>query len=223
MADIGVVAALPAEAATWPADSGFQVVVAGPGMQRATAAARGLLAAGATRLISWGVAGGLTARLRPGDLVLADRVASADGVQIPDRDWCSEMVARLQPLECPLTVGSVWTHAHAVTSLAEKQRLAANGHAIVDMEAAAVASVARAAGVPFVVIKAVCDPAGRALPACAPRLLHADGRVRVSAVAMTLASGPRMWRHLRQMHRDFDAACGGLRKAAACLSVSCPP
>jgi len=91
------------------------------------------------------------------------------------------------------------------------------------MEAAAVACVAHEAGVPFLAIKAVCDPAGRALPACAPRLLRADGRVRVAALLATLARGPRTWRDLRRVRRDFDAARASLREAASLLSLSCPP
>lgn len=220
MPEIGVVAALPAEAATWPTGAGFRIIAAGPGKQRAGDAARRLLADGVTGLISWGVGGGLKPALQPGDLVLANRVASIDGPQTPDPDWCRQVVSRLQPMQHPVTFVSVWTDAHAVTSVAEKQKLAMDGHDLVDMEAAAVACVAHNAGVPFLIIKAVCDPADRALPACAPRLLRADGRVRVTALLVALAQGPRTWRDLRRMHRDFDAACASLRVAASLLSLS---
>src|SRR5690625_2766709 len=220
MPEIGVVAALPAEAATWPAGDGFRVVASGPGKQRAADAARRLLDDGVAGLISWGVGGGLKAALRRGALALADRVAAADGQRTPGPAWRRQAASRLRSMHRPVATGSVWTDAHAVTAVADKRRLALDGHDLVDMEAAAVSCVAHEAGVPFLVVKAVCYPAGRALPACAARLLRADGRVRVAALVATLARGPRTWRHLRRVRRDFAAARASLRVAASLLSLS---
>lgn len=223
MTDIGVVAALPAEAATWPRTGPFTVAVSGVGAQRATDTARDLLARGVTALVSWGVAGGLVGALRPGDLVLADHVGSSASACTPDRAWRAQCAQVFEHAGIAVTRGSVWSHDRAVTAVVEKQQLARLGHAVVDMEAASVASVADAAGVPLLVLKAVCDPASRALPVYAPRLLRADGRVRVMTVALALARGPRTWNDLRQMHRDFDAARDSLTQAAAAWSLSCRP
>ena len=83
---LGIVIALDAEARTLAGRTGhflshdsYQVMVSGPGPQRAEAAARALLAAGCDALMSFGLAGGLAPHLRPGALVLAERVLSAQG------------------------------------------------------------------------------------------------------------------------------------------------
>lgn len=226
MPDIGVVAALPGEAATWETGGRgpdrFRIVAAGVGIQRAARAADALLAAGAGLLVSWGVAGGLLATLQPGNLVLPDRVASADGEAVPDPAWRERLAQALAQAGMDVTSGGLWSHARAVTSVHEKRQLAAHGCVAVDMEAAAVARAARRAGVPFVAVKSICDPAGRALPVEAARWLRADGRVRVTAVAAALARGPGMWRQLYRMHSDFDAARASLRRAAGVVRLSCP-
>lgn len=225
MHDIGVVTALPGEAAMFgmPCDGGrLHVAIAGIGAQRAMLTAERLLAEGALALVSWGVAGGLSAEWAPGDLVLADRVDSEAGTERVSTDWNQTLLQIFTQTGVEARSGALWSHAHAVTSVHEKQQLAARGYAVVDMEAAAVARAAREAGVPFVAIKCVCDPASRALPPVAMRLLRPDGRVRFSVLAPTLLRGPPMWRTLRCMSRDFELACAGLGRAASAWVASCP-
>lgn len=224
MRDIGVVAALPGEAQAWNApDAGerVHVAVSGIGARRAAATATRLLAGGATALVSWGVAGGLADALHPGDLVLAERIGSDAGSEVPSPAWNRALRAALAEMAVDVLPGRLWSHAGLVASTSEKRRLAARGHDIVDMEAAAVAHVAREAGVPFVAVKCVCDPASRAVPASASRLLQADGRVRAAALVPMLVR-PRAWRALRRMRDDFDAARAGLRRAAPAVVASCP-
>lgn len=233
MPDIGVVVALPREAATLgPARAqrgsivaarGLQVAVAGVGSQRAAGAAQRLLDAGARALVSWGVAGGLAPGLQPGDLVLAERLGSARGHVVVEGAWCLRLTQALRRMGAAVHVGPLWTSAFAITTLSRKQSLADDGYIAVDMEAAGVAHAAQAAGVPFIALKAICDPALCALPEGASRWVREDGRVRPVALAMALARGPRTWQSLRIMRADFNAACAGLRRAAEALASSWPP
>lgn len=225
MRDIGVVAALPGEAKAWnaPDASGHvHVMVSGMGARRAAEVAARLLARGATALVSWGVAGGLTDALQAGDLVLAERIDSDTGTETPSQAWNQALRGVLAATAVDVLPGRLWSHAGAVASVCEKQHLAARGHDIVDMEAAAVARVAREADVPFVAVKCVCDPASRAIPAFAAHLLRTDGRVRVKALVPVLLRGPQAWRALRCMRDDFDMACAGLQPAAPAVVASCP-
>lgn len=226
MPDVGVVAALPKEGAAWhdghhQADS-FRVVVSGMGALRAAQTAKSLLADGAKALLSWGVAGGLRVDLRPGNLVLANRLACDGGEYMPDSAWREQLQHVLEQAGLVVISGGLWSHDRAVTSVFEKQHLAARDCVAVDMESMAVARVAHEAGVPFAAIKSICDPADRALPSDAAQWLRADGRVRPMAVARALARGPRMWRVMRVMQQDFHAACASLHKAALTLRLSCP-
>lgn len=225
MREIGVVTALPGEAKTWsaPGVSGrVRVAVSGIGAPRAARAAERLLAEGAAALVNWGVAGGLSEALQPGDLVLAERIDDDTGAQSVTSAWSRALSAAFLEAGLGVRTGRLWSHAGVVASMQEKQRLAAQGYDIVDMEAAAVARVATAAGVPFVVVKAACDPAFRTLPPSAARLLKADGRLRMMVLARTLLRGPDAWRDLHGMRRDFDAACAGLRRAAPVVAATWP-
>lgn len=221
--DVGVVTALPGEAAVWSMQEHdrLRVVVAGVGAQRSLQAARQLLADGATALVSLGVAGGLSPALKPGDLILADRIGCDAGPERVSADWNRSLLDAWTSSGVAVRLGGLWSHTQAVTSVHEKQQLAARGYDVVDMEAAAVAQAAREANVPFVAIKCVCDPASRAIPPIAMRLLRPDGRVRFSVLLPALLRGPRMWRMLRCMSEDFDAACAGLTHAVPVLGASC--
>lgn len=203
-------------------DDRLQVAVAGVGAQRAAQAAKHLLADGARALVSWGVVGGLSAEWAPGDVVLAERIDSDAGTEHVSTDWNQALLQTFMQAGVDARMGVLRSHAHAVTSVHEKQQLAVLGYAIVDMEAAAVAHAAGEAGVPFVAIKCVCDPVLRALPPVAMRLLRPDGRIRFSMLISALLRGPPMWRTLHGMSRDFDMACAGLGRAAPALVASCP-
>src|ERR1043166_3029832 len=96
---IGIVAALTREARTLtrarliPGDiekisPHLLVCVSGMGASRARVAAQALLNAGASALMSWGVAASLVPELKSGTLVLPRLVFAADGVAMPvDAAW----------------------------------------------------------------------------------------------------------------------------------------
>lgn len=232
MPDVGVVVALPREAATWgikPPRTGasircgvLRIMVCGIGAERARRAAGSLLDAGVRELVSWGIAGGLAAALSPGDIVVAARAGSTDGVTPSDVGRVERVVRMLRDSGVTARVGALWTDTTVITDISHKQRLAMRGYDVVDMEAAGVARMARTAGVPFLAIKAVSDPAARALPEAAGTWLRPDGRLRPAALARALARGPRMWRAMRGMQADFNAACAGLYQAAEPLRRSWP-
>lgn len=233
MPDIGVVTALPREAATLgvaPPRSGddalfngLRVAVSGVGAQPAEVVARRLLKAGVAALVSWGVGGGLAPDLQPGDVVIADRVGWTSGDVAVDAAWAARLADAMREAGVAATAGPLWSHVNVVTSIAEKQQLAERGYIAVDMESIGVARAAQAAGVPFVAVKGVSDPALRALPDSAIQWLRPDGRVRPGALAVALARKPRLWRVLHTMQKDFNAACAGLRGGAGALPASWPP
>ena len=77
-----------------------------------------------------------------------------------------------------------------VASVAAKAALfAQTGAACVDLESGAVALVARRHRLPFGALRAICDPAGRALPAAAMDALD-DGAIRFRRVFASLLRAP---------------------------------
>lgn len=222
--ELGVVTALAAERRAWTGwrgdgsrarGDGWQLLQSGIGPERAALAADRLLADGVRALLSWGVAGGLDPALRPGDLVLCRQVRWEEGEAAVDADWFDGLHAALDATGGIASTGTLWSQRTAVMSTQEKRRLAITHAAtVVDMESAAVARAARRAGVPFAILKAVCDPAGYALPDAASSLLRVDGSLQTGRLLLMLSQGSGAWRALWRMRRDYRAACTGLRRAA---------
>jgi adenosylhomocysteine nucleosidase len=150
----------------------------------AAAAAERLLARGATALVSFGLCGGLLPALRPGTL-LVPRAVVWHGASFPADPALS---AALGGFSADLLVAD----DAAATDLATKRRLfEQTGASGIDLESGAVAEVAARAGVPFAVLRAVCDPADAPLPPAALVALDAGGAVSVTRVAASLLREPR--------------------------------
>lgn len=228
--DFGVVVALPVEAESFGLEhrkvgacemfDWGSLAISGLGYERAAAAATRLVEHGARALLSWGVAGGLSPALAPGDLLLPLRV-------IADGEWNTdpELRARLRRVLAghALEGGDLFCSPAPVATLNEKNALAARGMLAVDMESAAVATAAQRAGIPFVAVKAICDPSTREIPAAALRLLGHDGSLRWCAMPSLLREGPRTWRNLNVLREDLAAARGSLWRAARVLPRCAQP
>jgi len=188
----------------WP------VTVGGGSPGGATAAARRLVEKGAIGLISFGLAGGLDATLPAGTLVVADAVRAGG------REWRTDpaLNARLGGATGHLCLGV----DRIIAGQAEKRRLGREtGAAIADMESAAVAAVAEAAGLPFAVLRAICDPAGRALPPAALVALDLSGRLVPARIAWSILTHPGQVPTLLSLAREAAMARAALRRRLAAL------
>ena len=99
-----------------------------------------------------GVGGGLAADLRPGDLVVASEVT--DGHTVIPCPSAALLAGELRRAGLRVRVGRVVTVDHLVRG-AERERLAATGALVADMESAVLARAA--AGRPLVVVRAISD------------------------------------------------------------------
>ncbi len=89
----------------------------------------------------------------------------------------------------------------------------ATGALAADMESHAVAELASAAGMPFIVVRAISDGADQALPAAAIRFLGADGRIRPTALIGVIAR-PAALAALVRLGLQTRRALGTLSQAA---------
>jgi adenosylhomocysteine nucleosidase len=224
---IGLVVALPAEAHSMGA-CGMHVgdctrwrkgwvAVSGLGPHNAMRAAERLLACGASRLANWGVAGALASELGPGDVLIPHHVRYAQ--DDPGFATDSDLSARLvELLSASLRVhdGILWSAPQPVATPTDKRVLAGRTGAVaVDMEAAPVAAVAARAKLPFVAVKAICDPVVRELPAGIVHALEgADRGWSLRMVSAIAFGGPVTWRAARALSRDFRRARRSLATAA---------
>ena len=179
---------------------------------RARDGARRLLAEGARALVSFGIAGGLDPALRPGDLVLAEQIHSAEGETFAcDPDLHARWEAEARAAGLRHSGGILLGSARPITSVAEKWDLhESSGAVAVDMESAAVARVAAGAGIPVLAVRAIADPAERTLPATAVGSIGPDGEPRLGSVLLGLCRRPWEIPALLQLRRDRDAALATL-------------
>jgi adenosylhomocysteine nucleosidase len=225
-----VVAALHAEARCLAAAeprsaraANLLIRTSGIGRELAARSAEELLRAGAEALLCFGVGGALDPLLCCGDIVLATEVLS-DAARLPTYpQWLRQLETALQG-SATVRVGAVLTGDELVCSVERKQALfAGTGALVVDMESAAVAGVARRAGVPFMALRVVADTASDQLPVILQRLL-ATGSKRAGskrAGAGTLGGGswwrlacfPGSWPALARLGGRYRVA---LRVLAAC-------
>jgi adenosylhomocysteine nucleosidase len=149
---------------------------AGMDGERAAQMAADLMAEGVDGLLSFGVAGGLDPALKPGDLVLPEVLLSQGApCALADKRWLDAAFG----LASPASIGPLVTSARVVMTAREKAALYRASHAVaVDMESHPIASFANSAGVPFIALRVIIDPAHQDLPAAAlagnaPRTLGA--------------------------------------------------
>ncbi len=195
---LGVVVGLAAEAEiiahAEPMTEGpvHLLAVSGADSVRAAEAAGRLIAEGAQSLLSFGIAGALSRDLEPGALLLPSTVILPDGQPAETNlQWRDGLIACLGGQGLKARSEPLLGSAEAVTTLEAKAALfARHGAFAVDMESHAVAAAAKAAGLPFLVMRAVADPAERALPAWATSATGSDGRVKLGTAIMALCRRP---------------------------------
>jgi adenosylhomocysteine nucleosidase len=214
----GIVVALPEELGTLtrkkiaPGCSAFIaetiiVALSGAGAENARCAAQRLVAQGATRLLSWGCAGALTGTLKPGDLCLPETLRAVDKRQFTTDDAWRRQLCAAWADRFSINTGALVESARIVSSGAEKatlhQRQAAQ---LVDMESCACAAVAAQAGVPFLAVKAIADPADMDLPAAVSYAMRKNGQVAFGKLLLYVLKHPHEIAGLIKLGRHFQAA-----------------
>ena len=221
---IGIITALAAEARTMPARRGpllgnhdYTLVVAGPGQVRAERAAAALVAEGCDALVSWGLAGGLARTHAPGALIVATAVYRDSALALDcDPELQAALYARLAPLGA--SVAPLYSSVDPIGSVAAKAALHARyGAAAVDLESAAIATVANAHGLRFVAVRSLVDPADFDLPPAALAGMTADGRTRPLATLTRILIHPQELPPLLQLARWYHRALRALAAGAAAL------
>jgi hopanoid-associated phosphorylase len=212
---IGIIVGMQSESALLT--PGAMIACSGGRPAKADELAQYLLEAGAEGLVSFGVAGGLDPGLAPGDLVIGTEVDLGGATLKADEAW----VRRLHALLPKARRGVVCGAEDAVLTASAKSALyAESGGLTIDLESGAVAEACAAGGKPFAIIRAVADPAERAIPAFALKGLAEDGRTRALPVLLGLLGRPHQLPALLGLARDNRAALRSLGAAARLLGAT---
>ena len=191
----------------------YMTVVCGTGGERAYEAGKRLVRGGATALVSWGTAAALVATLRPGALVLPVKVIARDGdVLHVDAEWHRRVRARVARRVHTGAIAE--TDAPLLRADAKRALATRTGADAADMESAALASVAREAGIPLLVVRAIVDGSAVDVPSRFATAVRCDGTMRVAATLASLAASPRQWPAALRLARGFGAALTSLRRVA---------
>lgn len=207
---LGVVTGLTAEANIARTFSPF--VVSGGGVAARTEAwVKHLIREGATGLVSFGIAGGVSPDVKPGTLIIGADVWSLDGVITPYDAWRTHLLGAIPGSISGRIAGQDWIAA----STDAKHGLHSTSHAAaVDLESHIVARLAVAAHIPFAVIRAVADPYDRELPQAARIGLNPDGTIAYGSVFKSVAAAPGQIPALLRLRSDTQKAMGALVVAA---------
>ena len=209
---IAVIAALGLERACLDSairrqsNSPIDLYQSGVGRHSALQFAHTALDAGASALMSWGLAGGLEPGLSPGTVLLPARLLSCrDGALGTDGAWRRRLSEALAPA-FEVSAGDLLEVERILEKPRHKAQAAKrSGAAAVDMESVALAEVATEAGVPFVALRVVADSLSDTLPPGVGQWVDEAGNRRLSA-AVDAALRPSHWRSLIRLARGHRRA-----------------
>lgn len=211
---IGVVCGLKSEAAVvrnaLGDDTRVRIGVSGANAQRAEAIAREFSADGALAILSIGVSGGLDPALMSGALVVGEKTVVGNGeAWSSDERLLGASSKTLSNIKTGVLFGAddIIDSAEAKAILFQKYRAIA-----VDMESHGCAKAAAEASVPFLAIRAIADPADRALPPAALGAIAPDGSTRVFKTLGAALGDPKQFPVLMKLGADSAAATKTLRR-----------
>jgi hopanoid-associated phosphorylase len=196
--------------------AGLSAVV-GAGDHRRTIAVVEKAASAAECLVSFGIAGALKPGLRAGDIILSTEVVDED------RRWLSSESLRPRIAELVQEIGAIegpvlGAQMVVATKTDKRRAWRETGAIAVDLESIVVARAAAALGIPFIVLRAIADPAVRELPPAALVPLDDDGRPALGRVLASVMRRPQQLPTLLAVAREARQALQALVGPAHALN-----
>jgi adenosylhomocysteine nucleosidase len=196
--------------------AGLRAVV-GAGDHRRTVKVVEEAASAAECLVSFGIAGALKPGLRAGDIILSTDVVDED------RRWLTSDSIRPRIAALAEEIGALdgpvlGAQLPVATKRDKRAAWKATGAVAVDLESVVVARAAAALGIPFVVLRAIADPAVRELPPAALVPLADDGTPALGQVIASVLTRPRQLPTLLTVAREARQALQALVGPAHALN-----
>ncbi len=212
---LGILCGLESEAVIARKVPGALVACAAARPHKARDLARDLVARGATRLLSFGVAGGLDTALPIGALVIGSQIVSATGDRTCEPAWQEEL-ARAFPRA---RRGKIWGSETLIATGREKQALRERtGCLIVDMESQCAAEAGEETGVPVGVLRSICDGAATDVPPVVMASIREDGSTDARRALFHLLRHPLEIPRLAHVGWGMRRALRTLEECAAAMA-----
>ena len=178
---------------------------------------RNALDAGARRVLSIGICGGLSPTLRVGDCVVATEIVAGSERLATDVEWTRELAAKVPAARLGVLAGS---DAIVFDRIARRRLHDETSAVAVDMESHIAARIAFEHSLPFAALRIVSDSHRQALPPAALVAMLPDGRIDVRAVLRSLALKPTQIPTLIRTAWEAEKAFQALSR---CRHVLTPP
>ncbi|MFN0095427.1 MAG: hypothetical protein ACKVVT_11730 [Dehalococcoidia bacterium] len=184
----------------------------GPGAEAGERVARRIRADRPDIVIIAGYCGGLDPSAGPGTVILGRQIRDKAGSLLdPDRHLMDEARRRLTEAGVRFVYSRLLTLDHPAATVGQKTALwNEHGAGGVDMESWGIAAAAASAGVSWIALRAVVDPASRALP---PALAAWDASTADRRVVRQAITQPRHWPGYLSLARGARAADRALAAA----------
>ncbi|MBV8061515.1 MAG: hypothetical protein JO126_06200 [Alphaproteobacteria bacterium] len=216
---LGILTGLETEAALARKIPNSIVTCSGARPARARVLAREMIAKGATCLMSFGIAGGLSSEAPVGSTVIATHIVSHDNAWNCDPAW----ITRLADLMPHALLGGVWGSETLVPTAEEKLALYNQSRCLsVDMESQCAAEIAAQSGVPMIVVRTVCDAAHMNVPPLVMNAIKEDGSTDVGRAVVSLLRYPRQIKSLIDVQKGVTIALQRLEACATLLAAARP-
>jgi len=203
----------------------FSVVGHGIGPKRAAETARRAFDSmpRAELVIGTGVVGALSSELKPGDLILADRIfaSRAEGERAEQVAILSDSHRRaigksLMAAGLNHTIGAILTTDRVLTTGEKRGAKNSTDAIVVDMESAAIAVEAAARGLPFIVLRAVLDEVDDEVVGA--EMVDEEGNVNPLGATAFLVRNPGTVLKLPRMIRNLARATKAIADALEAIA-----
>jgi adenosylhomocysteine nucleosidase len=171
------------------AGPGVRVICSGNGKNLAASLSRAI-AEGATGVMSFGVAGGLSPALPPGTCIIGSAILyETDGIKriSTDDDWSRNLLRTIPGAVRGMLFGAPAPVTHPETKAALYMK---TGAIAVDMESHIVGGVAAAHGLPMAAVRVIADPAARTIPPSALAAMRPNGTTDIAAMIWSMLKRP---------------------------------
>ena len=215
---VGVIAALPAEAACLTGcnippeqpyfiSDNLLVLVTGTGADRARNGAIKLLEYKVRSLVSCGVAGALDISLQPGDLIVPEMVIHSTQTFLTNPEWRQRLHDYMQKSNFRVSAGTLAEADEIPDSATAKAHLRSmTGAVAVDMESAAIAAVAGYSHIDYMAIRAISDDAITSVPEVVLKHTDCYGQPVLPDFIFGLLRQPGQIKLLIRLAQGFRAA-----------------
>ncbi len=169
---------------------------------------------GCRGILSFGLAGGLTPELGPGDPIVASRVIDSDRLFPTDPQWSSELLMALPHA----TYAPIAGVEDVVFDIEARHALRAQtGANCVDTESHLAARIAEFASLKLAVVRIIIDPVHQRIPAAAVQCVGAGGKPQPVALARKLMRSPQQIPDILRLAVEWSIARRTLILASARL------